>query len=132
MGLEKGTVKIKGTDYKLVVKRVDEFRLKFKGYGIDTKVIDLGFESGFVVVEAKIKDPQNQVVGSGLAEEKRNSSLINKTACLMNCETSAIGRALASMGLGGQVYASADELVNSLTEQNIEASLIPEPKKRSK
>ena len=133
MGLvEKGTVKVKGKDYKLVAKRVDEFRLKFKGYGIDTKIIDLGLESGVVVIEAKIKNPENQVVGSGHAEEKRNSSQINKTSALENCETSAIGRALASMGLGGGVYASADELANALTQQNIQASSIKEYKKEPK
>ena len=133
MGLvEKGTVKVKGKDYKLVAKRVDEFRLKFKGYGIDTKIIDLGLESGVVVIEAKIKNPENQVVGSGHAEEKRNSSQINKTSALENCETSAIGRALASMGLGGGVYASADELANALTQQNIQASSIKESKKETK
>ena len=35
-----------------------------------------------------------------------------------NCETSAFGRALASIGLGGDVaYASAEEVVNAINTQ---------------
>ena len=117
MGLEKGTVKVKGKDYKLVVKRVDEFRLKFKGYGIDTKIIDLGLESGVVVIEAKIKNPENQGVGSGHAEEKRNSSQITKTSALENCETSAIGRCLGFLNIGLNGIATADEVANAIHQQ---------------
>ena len=35
----------------------------------------------------------------------------------MNCETGAIGRALANCGLSGTEFASAEEMVAALTEQ---------------
>ena len=41
--------------------------------------------------------------GSGVAEEFREASRINQTSAMENCETSAFGRALASMGYGGDV-----------------------------
>ena len=50
------------------------------------------------------------IIGSGLAEEVRGSSNVNKTSAIENGETSAIGRALASCGLHGGEYASIQEL----------------------
>lgn len=118
----KGWSNIKGKLYKNVVLRVNEFRTSdnFAGFGIDTSIKDFGFQTGFVIVEAKIIDPKGRIVGSGLAEEKRGSSNINNFSALENCETSAIGRALASIGLGGEEYCSADELLLSLDKQEKE------------
>ena len=45
-----------------------------------------------------------------MAEEIRGQGLVNTTSALENAETSAIGRALASLGLAGGEYASANEL----------------------
>ena len=50
------------------------------------------------------------VVGSGMAEEIRGQGHVNTTSALENAETSAIGRALASMGLAGGEYASSNEM----------------------
>jgi hypothetical protein len=35
-----------------------------------------------------------------------------------NCETSSIGRALACLGLAGSEFASANEVVNAIHQQN--------------
>ncbi len=35
-----------------------------------------------------------------------------------NCETSAIGRALACLGIGGTEFASANEVVNAIYQQS--------------
>ena len=116
----KGIVSIHGRQYKTVVMRVNEFRTTsaFAGFGIETKILEYGFTTGFVVVQASITDAKGRVVGSGLAEEKRGAGNINKFSALENCETSAIGRALASIGLGGEEYCSADELVLAIDKQN--------------
>ena len=45
-------------------------------------------------------------VGAGMAEEIRGQGMVNTTSALENAETSAIGRALASLGLAGGEYAS--------------------------
>ena len=63
-----------------------------------------------VVVKAIITDKDNRKVGAGMAEEIRGQGMVNTTSALENAETSAIGRALASLGLAGGEYASANEI----------------------
>ena len=49
---------------------------------------------------------------TGFAEEVRGSSMVNKTSALENCETSAIGRALANYQYqGGKKRSSLEEVV---------------------
>jgi hypothetical protein len=45
-----------------------------------------------------------------MAEEIRGQGMVNTTSALENAETSAIGRALSSLGLAGGEYASANEM----------------------
>ena len=98
-----------GKQYTEVAKRVEAFRMVFGGeYGITTEI--LHNDRSTVVVRALVKDKDGFVVGSGLAEEIRGSSNITKTSAVEVCETSAIGRALASMGLHGGQYASENEM----------------------
>ena len=98
-----------GKQYTEVAKRVEAFRMVFGGeYGIDTDIIHNDGQT--VVVKATVKDKDGFVVGSGLAEEIRGSSQITRTSAVEVCETSAIGRALASMGMHGGQYASANEM----------------------
>jgi len=47
---------------------------------------------------------------TGLAFEIDGAGMANKTSALENCETSAIGRALANMGLSGDQRASREEM----------------------
>ena len=110
-------VKIHNKDYLTVAERVSTFRSDHPDYGIETDVIENTPEIVIVkatisrVLESKDGALGEVVVGTGYAEEIRGSSNINKTSALENCETSAIGRALASIGLHGGSYASANELV---------------------
>jgi hypothetical protein len=49
---------------------------------------------------------------TGFAEEIRGSSMVNKTSALENCETSAVGRALANYQYqGSRKRASLEEMV---------------------
>ena len=54
---------------------------------------------------------------TGHAEEKRDSSFINKTSALEVCFSSSLGRCLAAFGLSGQEFASAEEMTNALKQQ---------------
>ena len=58
-------------------------------------------------------------ISTGYAEEKRNASRINQTSAVENCETSAVGRALAFCGFTNDQMASAEELSNALENQDI-------------
>ena len=111
-------VKIHNKDYKTVAERVNEFREKYgEQYRITTKIIT--FEGDDCIVKAFIKDPDGMVVATGLAHEVKGSTNINKTSHVENCETSAIGRALAAFGFAGTEYASADEVSTAIINQAI-------------
>ena len=111
-----GVVNIHGKEYKTVAKRVDEFRQANKtDLSIITSLVDR--DSDTVVMKAEILDKDGRVIATGYAEEHRTASQINRTSALENCETSAIGRALANFGLGGGEYASADEVANAISQQ---------------
>ena len=98
-----------GKKYTEVFVRVEAFRKAFgTDYGIDTQiVVDDGKR---VVVKAVITNATGMIIGSGMAEEIRGVGNVNKTSALENGETSAIGRALASLGLHGGTYASINEI----------------------
>ena len=112
-----GIVKIHGKEYLTVAKRVSNFRAneKYQNYSLETEVVELDDQK--VVMKAFISNENGRVIATGHAEEKRQSSMINKTSALENCETSAIGRALASLGFGGTEFASANEVENAIAQQ---------------
>lgn len=112
-----GIVNIHGKDYKTVAKRVDEFR---KEHGTKMAIITslVSIDEKTVVMKTEIIDENQRVIATGFAEENRQASQINRTSALENCETSAIGRALANFGLAGGEYASADEVANAINQQN--------------
>jgi len=98
-----------GKKYTQVVHRMEAFRRTFGlELGVDTEIaVDDGQR---VVVKARITDVEGKTIGSGYAEEIRGQGHVNQTSALENAETSAIGRALASIGLAGGEYASANEM----------------------
>jgi len=113
-------VTLKGSKkYTEISKRVEAFRTHFGlQYGITTNIIiDDGIR---VLIKAQVYDLNNTSVpvGEGYAEELRgvghfdkgDKRNINTGAAIENCETSAIGRALASLGLHGGQYASINEI----------------------
>ena len=113
-----------GKKYTEVFVRVEAFRQAFgTDLGIDTSIlVDDGKR---VVVKATIISKEGLTVGSGLAEEIRGQGNVNKTSALENAETSAIGRALASLGLHGGSYASANEI--AAVQRKEKALEQPEP-----
>lgn len=102
-----------GKSYTMVADRVLVFRQHFgAGLSIVTNILELDIElptGRNVVVRADIRDGDG-IVASGHAAEVWGSSNVNKTSALENAETSAIGRALAALGLHGGEYASVNEI----------------------
>ena len=97
-----------GKKYMMVKDRMTFFR---QAYGLDYGVITelLHSDGSSVCVKAQVIDGTGRVVGSGMAEEQRGVG-VNKASALENCESSAIGRALASLGLHGGEYPTQDEI----------------------
>ena len=115
-GLRLKTVDIKGKQYIMVNERVKAFRQICPDGQITTDIITLDDEA--VVIKATIT-VDGKVLSTGYAREEKNASYINKSSYVENCETSAVGRALAFLGIGiDDSMASADEVANAIMQQN--------------
>jgi hypothetical protein len=111
---KEGIVNIRGKEYKTVALRVQEFRTDFPGHSLVTEIVKID-DDQCIVKAMVVKD--NAIIATGHAQEFRKASQINGTSYVENCETSAIGRALACLGIGGTEFASANEVVNAIHQQ---------------
>ena len=117
MSKNDGTVEIHGKIYETVALRVRKFRDVCPEFSLTTEIVERAAD--VVVIKATLTNDHGRVIATGHAEEFRASSQINKTSALENAETSAIGRALASFGLGGTEFATADEVANAIHQQGV-------------
>ena len=110
-----GVVNIRGKEYMTVALRVQKFREAHPDWELSTEIIKA--DEKVVIMQARIYTENGKCIATGHAEEFRASSQINSTSALENCETSAIGRCLASAGWGGAEFASANEVQNAIHQQ---------------
>ena len=106
-------MKIRGKEYMEVKDRVMVFRKNHPSWALITEIIENNEATGSVIFKVVIEDENGRVRGTGHAHEFKEdkTSMVNKTSHLENCETSAIGRALASIGIGIESsYATYDEV----------------------
>jgi hypothetical protein len=105
-------VPLKGKKYTTVQDRIEAFRSQFGAeYGIETFVDCGDYGKGKpVMARCIIKNEAERIVATGHAVEFWGSSNVNSTSALENAETSAIGRALATLGIHGGEFASANEI----------------------
>ena len=110
---------IKGKEYAEVNQRIKAFRMVFPDGFIDTQIVSLA--DGVCVMRAEVgnyPNGQRAVLGTGTAYEREDSSYINKTSYIENCETSAVGRALGMAGFGIDTsVASYEEVANAILNQ---------------
>ena len=112
------TTDIKGKEYAEVNQRIKAFRMLYPNGTIQTQM--LSNENGVCIFRANIIDDRGTLLGTGTAYEKEDSSFINKTSYIENCETSAVGRALGMCGFGIDVsVASAEEVQNAINNQTL-------------
>ena len=126
------TIDVKGNQYASVAERIKAFRMICPEGFICTDIISI--ENGVCIIKASVgfvnENGERQVLGTGTAYEKENSSFINKTSYIENCETSAVGRALGMCGLGiDSDVASADETQNAQLQQDALKPITAEQKK---
>lgn len=116
------TTDIKGKEYAEVNQRIKAFRIVYPKGTIETSMVSL--ENGVCIFKASVYDEEYNLLGTGTAYEKEDSSFINKTSFIENAETSAVGRALGMAGFGIDVsVASAEEVANAIQNQkNIEVT----------
>lgn len=112
------TTDIKGREYAEVNQRIKAFRMIYPQGSIVTQM--LSNENGVCVFKATVGTDDGVILGTGTAYEKEDSSFINKTSYIENCETSAVGRALGMAGFGIDVsVASAEEVANAIQNQEV-------------
>ena len=114
------SVNISGKQYVEVSERLKHFRLNYPGYSLLSEVVDINDTT--ITIKATILDDKQNPMASGIAQEVKGSSFINKTSYVENCETSAWGRALANFGIGiDAAVASYNEVANAkLNNSNIQ------------
>ncbi|MDR3562105.1 MAG: hypothetical protein P4N59_11815 [Negativicutes bacterium] len=85
-------------DYVTVNQRLIEFWQDYPEGRVET--ILLSHKEGVVIVKAEVyaRKDDTKPIATGHAHEQEGSSEINATSALENCETSAVGRALAIAG----------------------------------
>jgi hypothetical protein len=85
-------------DYEPVEVRLEKFIKDYPAFRISTE-LEVVEASRYIVKAYLYKDASDGVAWStGYAEETVTSRGVNQTSALENCETSAIGRALANAG----------------------------------
>lgn len=110
------TTDVKGKEYAEVNQRIKAFRSICPNGCIETCLVSNA--NGVCVFSAVVRDENGRVLGTGHAYEKEDSSFINKTSYIENCETSAVGRALGMCGIGIDVsLASYEEVANAIKQQ---------------
>ena len=113
------TTNIRGKQYVEVNERIKFFRQEeqYKNWTLMSEFTALDAEQA--VCKATIADTAGRVIAVGHAHEERGASNINKTSYVENCETSAIGRALAMLGIGIDTsIASANEVQDAIAKQS--------------
>jgi hypothetical protein len=85
-------------DYEPVEVRLEKFIKDYPAFRISTE-LEVVEKDRYIVKAYLYKDAQDSVAwATGYAEETVTSRGVNQTSALENCETSAIGRALANAG----------------------------------
>lgn len=113
------TTNIRGKQYVEVNERIKFFRQEeqYKNWGVHTEFPMLTPDE--CLCRASIVDANGHTIAVGHAHEVKTASNINKTSYVENCETSAVGRALAMLGIGIDAsIASANEVSDAIAQQD--------------
>jgi hypothetical protein len=103
-------------DYETVDSRIKRFYVDHPTGRITTELVAFEGAPGATrwVVKAYVwRAEEDTFAGTGLAFENDGEGMANKTSALENCETSAIGRALANIGYSGDKRASREEMTKT-------------------
>ncbi len=92
----------KNDDYDKVAERIKIFKKDFAGHSIITELLSHTIIEGKCQADfmCRIINKEGLTVATGHASEREGFGNINKTSWLENAETSAIGRAFKTLGIG--------------------------------
>ena len=86
------------TQYSTVAERIDAFWLKYPNGRLHTELVHFSPEQVVIRAEVYLDREDLRPVTTDYAEERIDSSPVNRVSMVENCATSAIGRALADLG----------------------------------
>jgi len=102
-------IDLRGKKYVLVSDRVLYFNEAYPQGSITTELLPIADKR--FIVKATVKPGHSSRTFTAYSQAVEGQGMVNKTAALENAETSAVGRALAFMGIGVlDSIASVDEI----------------------
>lgn len=112
-------------EYETVQERLPKFFIRYPEGRVITELKSPVDSLDTVVFQASLYNGEI-LLSTGWAFEKAGSGYVNKTSHLENCETSAIGRALANITIHGDKRPSREEMqkVERMNKQETEIDLL--------
>ena len=111
-------------DYETVEERLIKFWKEHPDGRIDTRLVEASATRFIVQAYIYRTEADQHPWASGLAEETVSGRGVNATSALENCETSALGRALASAGYATKGKRPSREEMAKVQEQSkVKASI---------
>jgi len=108
-------------DYEPVEERLAKFIKDFPDFRIDTELESVSADRYIVKAYLYRTFADGVAFATGLAEETVSVKGVNSTSALENCETSAIGRALANAGYAPKGKRASREEMIKVTKATIAA-----------
>jgi len=115
-------------DYETVEVRLEKFIKDYPNFRIATELES--FQGNRYIVKAYLyKDIKDEVSwATGYAEETISERGVNSTSALENCETSAIGRALANAGYAAKGKRPSREEMTKVVSKKVEKPAVADVK----
>ena len=105
-------------DYELVEDRLKKYWKENPEGRIETNVVHITDDGSCVTIKAEVMDNDGRLVSTGIAQETKGDGFANTTSWMENCETSAIGRALANWKYQGNKKARPSREEMAKVERN--------------
>jgi hypothetical protein len=112
-------------DYETVESRLEKWHVQYPDGRIETDIVEHSATRYIVVAKLYKTSETEKPFASGVASEVVSDRGVNSTSALENCETSAIGRALANAGFATKGKRASREEMAKVNNGNME---IPRPK----
>ena len=116
-------------DYELVEDRLKKYWKDNPEGMISTNVVHITEDGTCVTIKADVTDNNGRLVATGIAQETKGDGFANTTSWVENCETSAIGRALANWKYQGNKKARPRREGMAKVERNSETPTTDTKKK---